>query len=361
MKKTTRLITILIFIFMYIPMAVLIVASFNTGKDITQFEGFTLQQYVRLFQDDKLLGLLGKPVGVSAWEPFDADGEDQLYNYLGMGGVAVEPTPYFDETAPVVLLTENSACDPTAMDNLEAYVRRGGTAVVTAGFFRRCYEGMKQMTSARLTHRHALGDEYMVSHYNYPGSSICRGHDKVLFEIMNYKTNATWADISVVAGEYNFPLLTEDRYGRGRLFILNVPENFADLYKLPAAVWQAFARYISLGQRLYIAGDGKHMLITYDNGTFAIQSCNPMADTVNVIVRSECAGIRNLETGAEYTQRIALTPPGPTADSVTFFPDPQEYCFPVTIGGGCLAFFGFIGEDSGEALADSYIRTNPYE
>ena len=65
MKRTTRLITILIFIFMYIPMAVLIVASFNTGKDITQFEGFTLQQYVRLFQDRSLLKLLGNSVLIS--------------------------------------------------------------------------------------------------------------------------------------------------------------------------------------------------------------------------------------------------------------------------------------------------------
>ena len=44
MKKANRLLTILIFVFLYIPMAVLIVASFNTGKDITEFEGFTLQQ-----------------------------------------------------------------------------------------------------------------------------------------------------------------------------------------------------------------------------------------------------------------------------------------------------------------------------
>ena len=59
MRKTNRFLTILMFIFLYLPMAVLLVASFNTGKNITQFEGFTLQQYVRLFQDDKLLGLLG--------------------------------------------------------------------------------------------------------------------------------------------------------------------------------------------------------------------------------------------------------------------------------------------------------------
>ena len=65
MKKTNRLITIVMFIFLYLPMAVLVVASFNTGKDITDFEGFTLQQYVRLFQDDKLLGLLGNSLLIS--------------------------------------------------------------------------------------------------------------------------------------------------------------------------------------------------------------------------------------------------------------------------------------------------------
>jgi len=65
MKKTNRILTILMFIFLYAPMAVLIVASFNTGKDITDFEGFTLQQYVRLFQDDDLLALLGNSLLVS--------------------------------------------------------------------------------------------------------------------------------------------------------------------------------------------------------------------------------------------------------------------------------------------------------
>ena len=65
MKKTNRLITVLIFIFLYIPMAVLIVASFNTGKDITHFEGFTLNRYVELFHDEHLLKLLGNSLLVS--------------------------------------------------------------------------------------------------------------------------------------------------------------------------------------------------------------------------------------------------------------------------------------------------------
>ena len=62
MKKANRILTILIFVFLYIPMAVLIVGSFNTGKDLTEFEGFTLKQYAELFRDEDLLGLLGNSI-----------------------------------------------------------------------------------------------------------------------------------------------------------------------------------------------------------------------------------------------------------------------------------------------------------
>ena len=65
MKRTNRFITVLIFIFLYIPMAVLVVASFNTGKNITHFDGFTFQQYVKLFRDDGLLELLRNSLVVS--------------------------------------------------------------------------------------------------------------------------------------------------------------------------------------------------------------------------------------------------------------------------------------------------------
>ena len=72
MKKTNRFLTIVMFIFLYIPMAVLVVASFNTGKDITNFEGFTLHRYVELFQDEHLLNLLRNSIVISVLSTFVA-------------------------------------------------------------------------------------------------------------------------------------------------------------------------------------------------------------------------------------------------------------------------------------------------
>lgn len=65
MKNTTRVITILVFIFLYIPMIVLAVASFSTSKDIATFEGFTFHQYKELFRDDTLLSLLKNSLIIS--------------------------------------------------------------------------------------------------------------------------------------------------------------------------------------------------------------------------------------------------------------------------------------------------------
>ena len=59
MKKINRVFTALVFLFLYIPMIVLAVASFNTGNDIAVFKGFTLGQYGELFRDSGLLSLVG--------------------------------------------------------------------------------------------------------------------------------------------------------------------------------------------------------------------------------------------------------------------------------------------------------------
>ena len=58
MKRFNKVFTILVLIFLYVPMLVLAVASFNRGSDIAAWSGFTLAQYGELFRDGTLLPLL---------------------------------------------------------------------------------------------------------------------------------------------------------------------------------------------------------------------------------------------------------------------------------------------------------------
>ena len=58
MKRLGKVWTFLVYLFLYAPMIVLFVGSFNDGKDLSEFEGFTLSNYLDLFTDSGALGLL---------------------------------------------------------------------------------------------------------------------------------------------------------------------------------------------------------------------------------------------------------------------------------------------------------------
>jgi len=61
-KTFNRVFTVLVFLFLYIPMIVLAVASFNSGTDIATWKGFTFHQYGELFRDGVLLPLLANSI-----------------------------------------------------------------------------------------------------------------------------------------------------------------------------------------------------------------------------------------------------------------------------------------------------------
>lgn len=58
MRKASKVLTVLVFIFLYVPIIILAIASFNSGADIALFKGFTFSRYAELFRDSSLLELV---------------------------------------------------------------------------------------------------------------------------------------------------------------------------------------------------------------------------------------------------------------------------------------------------------------
>ena len=310
--------------------------SYN-GSNVLPAVGRALQKI------DEILDKAGEPTGVSTWEPFDGDGEDQLYNYLGMCGLPVEPVRDLDEKAPVVFCTEATGEDPDCVEKLEAYVRNGGNAVVTIGFFRRMYDkGVKDFTSVRLTNRHVLGDCFMIDNANYMDKEVAYSKKPILFEVISYKTNATQADISVMVDEDNFPVMTEDNYGKGRFFILNVPENFADLYKLPKEVIRNINKHLTMYQRVYVGASTKVNLFPYDNNVYVLYGYDEKGGDVQLIVRGDSNGIKDLDSGKVYTEKLSRPAPAHRGDATNVIDEPLEYIYNIKVPQGRYFTFSVI-------------------
>lgn len=66
MKKLSKIYLALIFLFLYAPIFVLIVFSFNTTKSRTVFEGFTFDWYIKLFNNELILTSLRNTIIIAA-------------------------------------------------------------------------------------------------------------------------------------------------------------------------------------------------------------------------------------------------------------------------------------------------------
>ena len=296
----------------------------------------------RLSRLNSVIKQCGKPKGVSLYEPYNADGEDQLVNYLGMTGIPFEPSPIFGGPSfsgpgsgegQVVFLPASAAKDAGIMEKLENYVLAGNTAVITSGFLKECLErGIKDMTSARPTGKTVAGKEYWIEPYG-ERRKVSAGSEKILLEAIDYKTNATWCEIAMMTGFNSFPLLLHDYYGKGHLFILNAPNDFGDLYSLPGEVTGHINRVFAADSP-YVKSSPRISVFEYDNDVLGIYSHKVFADDVEIVLPGKYSLIRDLETGGEIT---------PAADSVfRRYPDTKAGAFKtakVNIPGGGYRFF----------------------
>ena len=55
MKRTSKIYTVLVMLFLFAPIAILLLFSFNESKSLSVFSGFSLKWYQELFRDGDTL------------------------------------------------------------------------------------------------------------------------------------------------------------------------------------------------------------------------------------------------------------------------------------------------------------------
>ena len=228
------------------------------------------------FQLDRLDALLdhaGSPVGIACYLPDNCQGEDNAQDFLGMVGLPMVCTPYFPEKAETILLTRSSACDADVVDRLDAYLRAGGTAVVTTGFMEAARgRGIENLTSIRLRGRRMEAERYRVENRSPEGWPACvypMAQRPAVFPVAEFRNNATWAVVKAAHGEESCGIWLRDYCGDGTLWTLAMPDAFPDLYRIPAEALSRIRQSVPV-RGLWLEGPARISLFVYDNDTFVV-------------------------------------------------------------------------------------------
>ena len=283
--------------------------AFAKAKELMHFQWsdlidnpFVAPMGVQLRKIDAMMEDLGNPTGVPVYIPFASSGENHLEMRLGMLGVPMEPTPFFPGEAPRMLLTESSLADSDIVEKLESYVRAGGVAVVTSGFFREAGDAMRAagLTEARLT-----GRKIPVTRYHITGSfaGFAEHRKPALYPEIVHGNNDSWSLLNGGDSDVHSTLFLRRAYGAGRLYILAVPELDADLYTMPKAAIDVVKRVLTGGE--YVSGRNLSAF-TYDDGSMILYryvkgDLHP--DTVTVRTRKKVRALVDTASGREIPVR----------------------------------------------------------
>lgn len=222
---------------------------------------------------DEIMDGVGGCVGLPAYTPLRGEGEDHLTDDLGMCGFAIEPVPYFPKDAPALLLTESAAYDENIVEMLKGYCAKGGKAYITSGFLRAAHEkgyDISALTAARVSPRTMTAERYGLQNYSCGFKEHIPAGAPVSFPIIEIRNNADWNEMVVGNGAHNAPIYIRSLYGNGELRIIDIPEDYADLRRLPFEVLTAWRKAASESLPVYLECPAENMLFIYDNDSFIV-------------------------------------------------------------------------------------------
>ncbi|MEZ0537837.1 permease [Caldicellulosiruptoraceae bacterium PP1] len=285
---------------------------FSKAKELTLFDFNSLRNSVfvpplghELERLDNLLGYLGNPQGVYVYQPFHSYGEDHLYDYLGMVGIPFEPLHYFPNTKNTIFITANCSKDKNIIDKIKNHLLNGGNIIMTSGFVKKMEGfGVEDLTSLRYTDKKVVANTFAIQAEGCAFERYEYSKEKIIIPVLEYRNNATWPLIVSVSGENNFPILTEDTYGKGRIYTLVIPDNYSDLYYYPKEVLTYIRQIFMSDFDFYIDGEEKLGIFLYDNNTFILESFLPYRSVVTVHIKDKNKSLIDAINGIEYTENL---------------------------------------------------------
>jgi uncharacterized membrane protein YgcG len=114
---------------------------------------------------------------------------------------------------------------------------------------------------------------------------------------MRHFENDTWTSMEFSTANSGYPMLVRAAYGKGTFYALALPDDFADIYRLPQSVLTQIRQLMC--QDLFVSMDAPdHVsLFVYDNKTFIVQ--NFTAQPVNTRVTARATSLTDLLAGTK--------------------------------------------------------------
>jgi hypothetical protein len=230
-------------------------------SSLARVAGYSFEQL------DQFISKLGKPVGIKSYKPFHSTGEDFLQNYMGMIGVPMDIVSEFPVEENMIFLTQSASFDNKIVDKIKGQLTAGKSVMITSGLLKALQgKGIEDIVELRYTDRKANVRTFVT------GGKRNEAKQEMLIPQIQYLTNDSWEEVSALDETNGWPILHSANYSKGMLYIVTIPENFTDLYNIPAEALGRIRQVLAGKLKVFMEGPEKVSMFFYDNNTLIVES-----------------------------------------------------------------------------------------
>jgi len=217
-----------------------------------------------------------------------------------------------------VLLTEQAKLDPHIIQKIKTQLAAGKSVCVTSGFLRAMQgRGIEDICELETT-----GATVAVKRFAFAGGPgapfrwrgaattapgqpdpFAADREILIPEIkyFNILTHDAWGDaLGISPGGLTYPIVLSCDYSKGKLYVLTIPNDPADLYTLPSSVLSVIRAAVGSAEPVRIdTAPAQVALFRYDNNTFIVQNYLSTAADVTVSIQGNVTVIHDLLGGTE--------------------------------------------------------------
>jgi hypothetical protein len=225
-------------------------------------------------QFDKVAGMLkGESRGVPIYLPYGSTGEYNIFGYLGMAGIPLEPVAQFPSEGKSAIFTLHSMKDPQLADKMIKRLKDGNDVFMTWSLWKKLQDSeFKNSLSLNPDDGYVTATQFRIREgWNQKEYKSTKA---ISFPRIETTTWPYVRDVAVVEEGYDLGLLLNAPYFKGNIYVLNMPDNSYDLLQLPTEVLNMIRNAFSkeLGFTLQSQGKvsmylfGKNQYVLYNMG-----------------------------------------------------------------------------------------------
>ncbi len=223
---------------------------------------------------DRVAGLLkGDSRGVPIYLPYGSTGEYNIFGYLGMAGIPLEPVAQFPDTAQTAIFTEHSLRDPGLADKMITRLRNGHDVAMTWSLWKKLGNTEFKNTLNIMEGGETISSSTFRSRFGW-SEHVFKSERPFVFPAIETTTWPYVRDLALVREDNEFGILLEVKYLNGTIYVLNMPDNSYDLLRLPTEALNVIRRPFVKDLGMQLAGPGGVAMYLYGAKQYALYNMN---------------------------------------------------------------------------------------